>query len=47
MVIRVTGQNLGQRTFSRAIWTHERMHFAPWDAKSQAPDDLLIANSNV
>ena len=34
MVIRVTGQNLGQRTFSRAIWTHERVHFAPWDAQS-------------
>ena len=47
MVIRVTGQNLSKRTFSRAIWTHERVYFAPWDAKSQAPNDLLIANSNM
>ena len=47
MVIWVTGQNLGERTFSRAIWTHERVDFAKWDVQGQAPNNLPIANRNM
>src|SRR5205814_2135877 len=47
VIIRMTGQNLGQRAFSRAIWAHERVHFTPRHTQSQSTNDLLIAHSYV
>ena len=47
MVIRMPGQNLGQRAFSGAIWAHECVHFAAWNVQTQSAHNLLIADSDA
>jgi len=37
MIIRVTGQNLSQRAFSRAIWAHQRVAPRPVEREESVP----------
>src|SRR5262249_47743816 len=47
VVIGVPGQNLGQSAFSRAIWAHQRVHFAARNVQAQSAHNLLIGNGDA
>ncbi len=45
-VIGMSGQNLGQRAFPRAVWAHQCVHFASRNTEGKAAHNFLIADGD-
>src|SRR5438105_126882 len=46
-IVRIAGNDLCQRAFARAVWTHDGMHFACPNGEAEIADDLALPNRNA
>src|SRR5437868_7035710 len=46
-IVRIAGNDLCQRAFARAVWTHDGMHFACPNGEAEIADNLALPNRNA